>query len=137
MRADSELNELYLTETVPALKERIILALFVSGRADRLVELARNEKEPGLRGNIVRHLGLMGSTRSGEGLRALYAADDRAESRRQVVSALAAQQNTTALVALARAEQNVTARKALVERVMQMRPRQSPGELAELVELIK
>lgn len=137
MRADSELNELYLTETVPGLKERIILALFVSGRADRLVELARNEKELELRGNIVRHLGLMGPARSGEGLRALYVADGNPESRRQVVSALAAQQNLTALVALARAEQNRAARKALVEQVMQMRPRQSPGDLAELVELIK
>ncbi len=45
------------------MKKQIIRSMFVGGSVDRLIELAKSEKNPELRREAVRSLGLMGSAR--------------------------------------------------------------------------
>ena len=59
MHASSELAQLYQSETSVELKKSILQAMFVGGDSDKLIELAKNEKDPELRKTAIRNLGLM------------------------------------------------------------------------------
>lgn len=61
MKADDELARMYARETTPELKRRIINGIFVSNNAGRLVEMARAEKDPAMKKEIVQKLSTMRS----------------------------------------------------------------------------
>lgn len=61
LKADDELVRIYQRETAVELKGRAIDGLFVSNSAAKLVELARAEKDPSLKRDIVRKLSTMKS----------------------------------------------------------------------------
>src|SRR5207247_10476848 len=82
MGAHAELAELYTTETSVDVKKRILQAMFVGGNADKLIELAKTEKDPTLRRTAVRNLGLMGSNRTGEAIKAIYLSDASPQIRK-------------------------------------------------------
>jgi len=121
MNAHAELAELYASETSVDVKKRIIQAMFVGGSADKLIELARNEKDPELRRAAVRNLGLMGSNRTAEAIKAIYlASDSTPEIRKEAINALFLQNNGRVLVELARAEKDPAMKKELVSRMSNM-----------------
>ena len=118
MNAHAELAELYASETSVDVKKRIIQAMFVGGSADKLIELARNEKDPQLRRAAVRNLGLMGSNRTAEAIKAIYlASDSTPEIRKEAINALFLQNNGRVLVELARAEKDPAMKKELVQKM--------------------
>jgi HEAT repeat protein len=106
MGAHTELAELYSTETSVDVKKRIIQAMFVGGSADKLLELAKSEKDPTLRRTAVRNLGLMGSSRTGDAIKAIYQSDTAPEIKKEAINALFLQNNGRILVELARAEKD-------------------------------
>lgn len=55
------LVSLYATEKEPAIKKQVLQAFFLQGNVAALIEIARNEKDPGLRRDAVGHLSHMGS----------------------------------------------------------------------------
>ena len=120
MGAHTELADLYQTETSVEVKKNIIQAMFVGGNADKLIDLARNEKDPQLRRTAVRNLGLMGSSRTGDAIKAIYQSDASPEIRREAVNALFLQNNGRVMVELARAENDPAMKKALVEKMSVM-----------------
>ena len=118
MGAHAELADLYSTETSVDVKKRIIQAMFVGGSADKLIELARTEKDPQLRRAAVRNLGLMGSNRTADAIKAIYlASDSTPEIRKEAVNALFLQNNGRVLVELARAEKDPALKKELVAKM--------------------
>ena len=117
MGAHTELAELYSTETSVDVKKRIIQAMFVGGNADKLIELAKNEKDPELRRTAVRNLGLMGSNRTGEAIKAIYLSDASPQIRKEAVNALFLQNNGRMLVDLARAEKDLAMKKEIVSKM--------------------
>ena len=105
MSAGAELNELYQTETSVDVKKRILQAMFVGSQSDKLIELAKSEKDPELRKTAIRNLGLMKRAGTAEALVVdLRLGLRRPTSGKEVVNALFLQNNATALVDLARAE---------------------------------
>lgn len=58
-RANDTLAEVYRTTTDPKIKSSIISAMFITKDAPRMVEMARNEKDLGLKRRIVSELALM------------------------------------------------------------------------------
>src|SRR5262245_6383438 len=136
MNAHAELAELYASETSVDVKKRIIQAMFVGGSADKLIELARNEKDPQLRRAAVRNLGLMGSNRTAEAIKAIYLAPDSTpEIRKEAINALFLQNNGRMLVELARAEKDPAMKKELVSKMSVM---QGSKEVTDyLLELLK
>ncbi len=121
MGAHAELADLYASETSVDVKKRIIQAMFVGGSADKLIELARTEKDPQLRRTAVRNLGLMGSARTAEAIKAIYlASDSTPEIRKEAVNALFLQNNGRMLVELARAEKDPALKKELVSKMSVM-----------------
>jgi len=135
MGAHTELAELYATETSIDVKKRIIQAMFVGGNADKLIELARSEKDPQLRRAAVHNLGLMGGSRTGDAIKAIYQSDTSPEIRREAINALFLQNNGRVLVELARAEKDPQMKRAMVEKMSIMQ--KSPEVTAYLMELLK
>ena len=109
MGAREELRQLYQKESDVDVKRQILQALFVAGDSERLVELANGETNPQLRLAAVRHLGTMGSQRTGPALVTLYERDGDAAVKRAVINALFVQGNAEALVGLARKESSAGA----------------------------
>jgi tetratricopeptide (TPR) repeat protein len=120
MGAHAELAELYQTETEIEVKKNIIQAMFVGGNAEKLIDLARNEKEPQLRRVAVRNLGLMGGSRTGDAIKAIYQSDATPEIRREAINALFLQNNGRVLVELARAEKDPAMKKEMVAKMSLM-----------------
>jgi HEAT repeat protein len=117
MGAHAELADLYSTETSVDVKKRIIQAMFVGGSADKLIELAKTEKDPALRRTAVRNLGLMGSSKTAEAIKAIYQSDTSPEIRKEAINALFLQNNGRILVELARAEKDPAMKKEMVSKM--------------------
>jgi HEAT repeat protein len=120
MSAHAELAELYQTETSIDVKKSIIQAMFVGGNAEKLIELARNEREPQLRRAAIRNLGLMGASRTGDAIKAIYQSDTAPEVRKEAINALFLQNNGRVLVELARAERDLAMKKEMVSKMSVM-----------------
>ena len=133
MGAQDELAQLYQTETSIDVKKRILQAMFVGGGSDRLIELAKTEKDPELRKTAVRNLGLMGASKTGDALRAIYTSDPNPDIRKAVVQGLFIQNNATMLVALARAEKNAEMKKDIVSKLSLMKSKEATDYLLELL----
>ena len=133
MHASSELAQLYQTETSVEIKKTILQSMFVGGDADKLIELAKNEKDPELRKAAIRNLGLMKHAGTTEALTGIYASDAAVDVKKAVISALFLQNNATGLVALARAEKNVDLKKDIVSKLSNMKSKEATDYLMELL----
>jgi len=133
MNARAELQQLYSTESSVEVRKQILQAMFVGGDADRLIELAKSEKEPELRRVAIRNLGLMKRPGPSEVLVSIYNTDSSPEVRKAVVNALFIQSNATALVTLARAEKNVELKKDIVSKLSAMKSKEATDYLMELL----
>ena len=118
--AHAELGDLYASETSVDVKKRIIQAMFVGGAADKLIELAKNEKDPQLRKTAVRNLGLMGSSKTADAIKAIYQSDTSADIRKEAINALFLQNNGRVLVEIARAEKDPAMKKEIVSKMSVM-----------------
>ncbi len=98
----------------------MINALFIGGNADRLIELARSEKDPELRREAIQHLGLIGEKRTGAFLISLYGSEKDSAIKRQVLQGLFLQGNTQALIEIARNEKDPGLRREAVGQLSHM-----------------
>ena len=133
MRAGAELNELYQSEASADVKKRIIQAMFIGNQADKLIELAKGERDPELRKTAIRNLGLMRSAGAAETLASIYGSDASPDVRKAVVNALFLQNNARALVDLARAEKNPDMKKEIVSKLSIMKSKEATDYLMELL----
>jgi hypothetical protein len=133
MGAHAELADLYATEASVDVKKRILQAMFVGGSADKLIELARTEKDPSLRRTAVRNLGLMGSNKTADAIKAIYLSDATPEIRKEAINALFLQNNAKMLVELARAEKDVQLKKEIVAKLSIMHSKDATDYLMELL----
>jgi len=133
MNAGAELNELYRTEVSVDVKKRILQAMFIGNQSDKLIELAKGEKDPELRKTAIRNLGLMKRTGTSEALVSIYASDQGVDVRKAVVNALFLQNNAKALVDLARAERNPEMKKEIVSKLSIMKSKEAMDYLMELL----
>ena len=133
LRAGAELSLLYQTETSPDVRKSILQAMFVGGESDKLIELAKTEKDPELRKTAIRNLGLMKRPGTTEALTGIYASDASPDVRKAVVNALFIQNNASALVSLARAEKNAEMKKEIVSKLSVMKSKEATDYLMELL----
>jgi HEAT repeat protein len=133
MGANEELWQMYQKESAAQVKKHILQAMFVGGNADRMIELARTEKDPDLRSTAVRNLGLMGGGKTGDALVEMYSGEKDPAIRRSVVNALFLQSNATALVALARKESDSEMKKTIVQKLSLMQSKVATDYMLELL----
>jgi HEAT repeat protein len=135
MGAHDELAKLYAQETVKDVKMRILQAMFIGGRADRLIELAKREPDAELRRTAIRNLGLMGREKTGAALVDIYGADRDVAVKKAVVEGLFLQGHAEALVALVRKETDPDLKRSIVEKLSLMQG--SKVAMDYLMELLK
>jgi HEAT repeat protein len=133
MNARAELQQLYTSESSIEVRKQILQAMFVGGDSDRLIELAKGEKEPELRRVAIRNLGQMKRPGTSEALVAIYNSDTNPEVRKAVINALFIQSNAGALVTIARAEKNLELKKEIVARLSNMKSKEATDYLMELL----
>jgi tetratricopeptide (TPR) repeat protein len=129
----ADLAQLYTTETAPEVKQAIIQGLFVSGNADKLFELAKNEKDAGLRRLAINQLGVMGRSKTGPALAGMYAQETDPENKKSIINALFIQGNATALVEIARKETDLNTKKLIVNQLAHMNSKEGSDYLLELL----
>ena len=129
----SELEQLYKAESSSELRGAILQAFFLSGDASRLVAAAQTEKDPELRRNAVRNLGLIHSEESGKALQAIYAKETDRDTRAEVLNAFFLQNNAAALVAVARTEKDQELKREAVQKLSLMHSKEATDYLMELL----
>jgi HEAT repeat protein len=107
--------------------------MFVGNQSDRLIELAKGEKDPELRKTAIRNLGLMKRAGTAEALVSIYGSDQAPDVRKAVVNALFLQNNGKALVDLARAEKSPEMKKEIVSKLSIMKSKEATDYLLELL----
>jgi HEAT repeat protein len=115
------------------IRKRIIQAMFIGGNADKLADIARNEKVPELRATAIRNLGLMGNARTGDLLVSLYESDSSLEVRHSVIQGLFLQQNAKALIGLARKEKNPELKRDIISKLALIRSDEVSNYLMEVL----
>ena len=136
MHASSELAQLYQTETSVELKKSILQAMFVGGDSDKLIELAKNEKDPELRKTAIRNLGLMKRPGTTEALdRRSTRPTRRSTSRRRSSTRCSSRATRPGWSTLARAEKNVELKKEIVSKLSNMKSKEATDYLMELLEV--
>jgi HEAT repeat protein len=133
VHAGAELSQLYQSESSVEVKKRILQAMFIGGESDKLIELAKSERDPELRRTAIHNLGLMKRPGTTEALTSIYGSDASPDVKKAVINALFLQQNATALVALARAERNVELKKEIVQKLSNMHSKEATDYLLELL----
>jgi hypothetical protein len=114
-------------------KRAILQSLVSEGAGDRIVDVARSEKDPDLRRAAIRDLGAMSSDKTGDTLRAMYTSESSVETKHDIADALYVQRNAAALVALARAEKDPGLKKDIVSRLSTMRSKEATDYMLELL----
>jgi HEAT repeat protein len=131
---ESELEQLYKTETAPEIKRELLQAFFLAGDAGKLLAAARDEKDVSVRRAAVRNLGLINSEDSGKALRELYAKETDRGIREEVLNALFIQGNASALVAIARAEKDPGLKRTAVQKLSLMDSKEASDYMMEILQ---
>jgi HEAT repeat protein len=133
MHATAELAQLYQGDSSVEVRKQILSAMFMSGDSDKMIELAKAEKDPELRKTAIRNLGMMKKPGTTDALIAIYGSDAAPDVRKSVLNALFVQNNAAALVTLARAEKNLEMKKEIVSKLSVMKSKEATDYLMELL----
>jgi len=131
--ASEELWELYQKESEPEVKESILHALFIGGNTDRMIEVARNDKDEKLRLMAIHWLGVMDAPKTADVLVSIYENTRDPSIRNQVIQGLFVQDNAKALISLARKETDLSMKKAIVSKLSIMDSKEAREYLLEII----
>jgi HEAT repeats/Tetratricopeptide repeat len=129
----TELWGMYQAETVPATKKAILQSLAVGGAVDRLLELARTEKDFELRLDAIQKLGIFGGKRGGDAVVEMYKGESDRRVREAALQALFVQGNAHALVEVARTEKDLELKKRAVTHLSLMQSKEATEFLLEIL----
>ncbi len=132
MGGSAELLQLYTPDAPFEVKRAVLQGLFVGGQADKILEIARNDKDPAMRREAIRQLGPMGR-KGGEGLPALYAKETDVNNKKEILNALFIQGNAAGIVEIARKETDPTLKRAAVDKLSIMHSKEGTDYLMELL----
>jgi HEAT repeat protein len=125
--------EIYRSTNSVEVKERILHSLVAGGNFERLLEVARTEKDPKLRRTAIYSLSSMKSVQTGDSLTSLYGGESDQEVKKAIINALGGQRNAKALVTLARRENDPQMKREIVARLTGMKSKEASDYLMELI----
>ncbi len=131
--ARDDLWKLYQAGPSDEVREAILQSMFIAGDAEHLEELAKNEKNAGLRIAAIRDMGLIGRDRTGATLTSMYAGGKDTVTSKAVLQALFLQGNAQAIVDIARKESDPELKKAAVQKLSLMHSKIATDYLLELL----
>jgi hypothetical protein len=132
--AQADLWSLYGAESNPEIKRRILESVPNTGNLDRMMEIAKTEKDVNLRRFAIQNLATTRAVTTGDSLAGLYAQEQDQNVKRAIIDALGSQKNVKALIQVARSEKDQRMQQHIMERLVSMR---SPEANDYLMEVIK
>lgn len=132
MAAAPDMWALYQSETDPEVKRTILD--YMSGSTDRLIEVAKTEKDAKLRRSAIQRLGSVKASSASDALVQIYGTEQDQQVKRTIIDVLFGQHNATALVAIGRKEPDLEMKKTIIRRLVDMR---SPEATPFLEEILK
>jgi HEAT repeat protein len=105
------LDDAYRATTDVAVKRAILRSFGAAGDRQRLLSVAKSEKEPELRGEAVRSLGAMAATAE---LDELYQTETSSEVKNQIIRAMVASGNVGSLTKLATSERDPALKRTAI-----------------------
>jgi HEAT repeat protein len=114
-------------------KENVLESMFLLNDPAKVLEIARNEKDPKLRAAAIRSLGLMHSTQAGEGLVALYGSEQDMGVKKQIVESLFIQHNAKGMIEIARKEKSVEMKRNIIEKLSMMHSKEGTEYMLEML----
>jgi HEAT repeat protein len=133
MGAQADLWAMYQAETVPATKKAILQAMAVGGAIDRILEVARTEKDPELRRDAIQKLGIFGGKRGADAVVEIYKTETDRRVREAALQALFVQGNAPALIEVARTEKDIELKKRAVAHLSTMGSKEATEFLIEIL----
>ena len=130
----ADLWQLYQSESSIEGKQQILESIPSTGNVDRLVDVAKSEKEPKLRKFAIQNLSTTRAATTGDALAAMYPAEQDTEVKRAIIDALYSQKNVKPLVAVARSEKDPQMKRRILDRLVNMK---SPEASDYLMEILK
>jgi tetratricopeptide (TPR) repeat protein len=128
------LFEIYESSSDVNVKRAALNAFSASGDTDRLLQIAKTEKDAELRRDAVRRLTSLKNPAATDALVAMYGTEQDKEVRRAIVTSLASQNDVKQLVAVARTEKDPETVRYIVSRLAGMK---SPEAADYLMEILK
>ncbi|MBS1858843.1 MAG: HEAT repeat domain-containing protein [Acidobacteria bacterium] len=136
VQGGAELWQLYASETTSEGKEQILSRMWGSGNADKLLEVARTEKDPKLRRLAIQILASQKDANTSGALAQMYQTEQDPQIKNTILDSLYGQRNATALISLARAEKDSKMKLRIVERISNLASRNKDAA-SYLEELLK
>jgi hypothetical protein len=128
----AEMWQFYQSETDPAVKAELLRLL--SGNTEKLIEVARTEKDAKLRRAAVQSLGSVKAANTSDALVSIYGSEQDQQVKRSIINSLASQRNVQALMQLGRKESDPELKKSIVRAIVDMH---SPEATQFLEEILK
>jgi hypothetical protein len=132
--ASADLWSLYGSESSPEIKQHILESLPSTGNLDKMLEVAKTEKDPKLRRFAIQNLASTRAATTGDTLAGIYTAEQDEAVKRSIIDALHSQRNVKAMIQIARAEKNSRMQQRILEQLVSMK---SPEANDYLMEIIK
>jgi hypothetical protein len=132
--AQAEMWQLYQAETSSDVKKQILWSMAGAGNSEKLLEVARTDKDPNIRRAAIQGLAGITAPSTGDALAALYPAEQDKEVKRAIISTLFAQKNVKTLVELGRKETDPEMKRYIVQLLVEIK---SPEATAFLEDILK
>jgi hypothetical protein len=132
MRADAELWQMY-QGAAEDVKPEILRAMAGGPNADKLLEILKSEKNAKLRLESVRSLQRRDAAKNGEAIAAVYPGESDAEVKKEILRAMARQNNVKILVDLARKEADPALKREAVQNLSRMKSKEAADFLFEVL----
>jgi HEAT repeats len=127
--ARKTMAEIYASATDASLKRSILRSFMIGGDKDQLFAAAKNEKDPALRGEAIRQLGLVHGEQE---LEQLYRTENSLEIRRQILQAFFLAGDVTKMREAAKSEKDPELRRVAVRNLGLVSSDDSGKALAEI-----
>jgi tetratricopeptide (TPR) repeat protein len=130
--AQQQLASIYSATSDVEVKKEILRSLFTAGASERLLDVVRSEKDPGVRAEGIRDLSMTRGVQPVM-LTNLYVAGGDQQSKREIIDALFRRGDAKDLVDLARKEKDPAMKKTMVERLSHMSGKEATDYMLELL----
>ena len=128
------LSEIYASSNNADIKRQVIRSWASGDDWQKLLEIAKTEKNEELRNRAIQHAGSVRSAGVSEALVELYNSTSDSSTRHAILRALSNQSNPKPLIALARKETNPDLKRAAVQQLSRMKGDEVMTYLTELLD---
>ena len=127
----AEMWTFYQSESDPAVKAELLRLL--SGNTEKLIEIARSEKDPKLRSAAIRSLGSVKAANTSDALVSIYGSEQDAQVKRTIINSLSDQRNVAALIQLGKKESDLDTKKTIIRHLVDMHSPEANQFLEEIL----